>query len=129
MVSLGVSLDTPAFHASCLCKPVRPILISLCSNDGAITLKLGSLNQKHFCFTHGSMAVALLNAAGLGWTWLQACGKDPGLLSLLILGPRLKGAPTHCQGFSHGCSHHRSGRRRKSGHTTILPLEDQFTFR
>lgn len=66
-------LDMPAFHASWLCTLLKAILISLCCKNGAITFKL-SLNHKHLCFTHGSVPMAGLNAAGLRWTWLQHMG-------------------------------------------------------
>ena len=73
MVSLGISLNTTASHDSSLCNPFQAILVSLCCTNGALltTPKLSSLNHKCLCFIHGSMALALLNAAGVGWAWPQ----------------------------------------------------------
>lgn len=46
--------------------------------------------------------VCAYGSAKCCWAGLDlatAYGMDPGLLALLILGPRLKRAPTHCQGL------------------------------
>ena len=70
MGSQGLFLDTPAFHAVRLCEPLQTVLVSICSNNGALlsTSKLSSSNPKQLFFTCGSVPVALLDAAGLCWT-------------------------------------------------------------
>ena len=102
MVSPGVCLGIPAFHDSGPCKPLQAVLVSLCCNNGALltTSKLGSLNYKHLCFAHGSMAVALLNASGLGWSWLQHVGKIQVCSLSSHLGNKTKVVLLHKEGSS-----------------------------